>query len=803
VLQPGTVLDNKYCIEATLGRGGFGHVYRAQEQLTGETVAIKELIPALVGDPQMVQRFIQEARATLRLTHSSIARTYNIFRDGGTYYLAMEYLPGGSLADRLKEGALPLEEALRIISDLCAALSYAHRQGVVHCDIKPANVLFNARGEVHLADFGIAHVSETMMTRQMYTGTGTVIGTMRYMAPEQLEGVRDDARVDIYALGALLYEMLAGRPYLDFETETTPAAQMRNLHRIQSESPRPIRTVNPTIPEWLAMVLERTLAKSPEDRFPTAEALQQALVPRLPGVDIEPPPPQLQLVLPDGHGVPLTEGTLTLGRDPGCEVVMADSQVSRRHAILHVRADSTRIVDLGSTNGTYLNDQRLKPRSPQPLQAGDRVRLGGTLTFQVQAQSARPLTATPQHAEEHPPPSLPPTQMRATREPPRRGSGQRQRAVLIGLGIAAVVIIGSLAAVLLVQEPPIPEPYETIQSMVARTNPPAPTDRAVSLPTSSPVPEVTLPPPTTTPQPTPYPPTATPTTVPSDTPVPTPTPVGGGSGRIAFARVAADTNRNGKLDWSDVAEIFAMGSDGSGEQQLTYDGAFAWSPAWSPDGSQIAYHSDRDGDAEIYVIASDGSNRRQLTSNNHDDGGASWAPDGSRIAFHSDRHGNKEIYVMWPDGSGATRLTNHPGEDRYPAWSPDGATIAFDSSRDGDREIYVMNYDGSGQTPVTQNATDDWWPTWSPDSRRIAYMSGSGSQARICIVDVYDRQVNCVTSASDNAASPAWSPDGNWIAFVLWETPKNCEVFLMDPSGRHQTRLTHHTGLDSRPAWAP
>ncbi|MGQ9599033.1 MAG: protein kinase domain-containing protein [Anaerolineae bacterium] len=305
-LQIGATLDQgRYQIEAILGRGGFGHVYRAREKLTGETVAIKELVPQLVSEPEIVHRFIQEARATLRLTHPNIARTFTIFQDEGTYYLAMEYLAGGSLADRLRRGSVPSEEAVRIVSDLCSALEYAHRLGVIHCDLKPANVLFDAQGNVRLADFGVAHVSDQLMTLRVHTGTGVTMGTVRYMAPEQLEGVRNDPRVDIYALGAILYEMLAGRPYLDFETETTPAAQMRNIQRIQQQPPRPLRTVNPAVPEWLALVVDRALRKAPAGRFPTATALRQALqsaeVPKVqpvlaPGpsaqVMIPPPPPR-------------------------------------------------------------------------------------------------------------------------------------------------------------------------------------------------------------------------------------------------------------------------------------------------------------------------------------------------------------------------------------------------------------------------------------------------------------------------------------------------------------------------------
>ena len=277
MLQPGAVLDSKYQIEAVIGQGGFGHVYRARERLTGEAVAIKELVPTFVHNPEMVKRFVQEARATLRLKHGHIARTYGIFQDHGTYYLAMEYLPGGSLADRLERGPLAVDRAAGIAADLCAALHYAHERGVVHCDIKPANVLFDEAGQAQLVDFGIAYVSTEMMTRQFHTAAGMAMGTVQYMAPEQLAGVRDDPRIDVYAMGVLLYRMVAGRPYLGFQTETTPAAQARNIALIQAEQPQPLRDVRPGVPRWLADTVDKALRKRPDERFATARAMQEAL----------------------------------------------------------------------------------------------------------------------------------------------------------------------------------------------------------------------------------------------------------------------------------------------------------------------------------------------------------------------------------------------------------------------------------------------------------------------------------------------------------------------------------------------
>ncbi|HFD38847.1 MAG TPA: hypothetical protein ENJ31_03225, partial [Anaerolineae bacterium] len=288
MLHQGVILNDQYRIKAVIGRGGFGYVYRARDLLTANTVAIKELLSYLADQPQIAQRFILEARATMNLTHPAIVHTYHIFQQDNTLYLVMEYLPGGSLADRLKRGPLPPDEAVRIAIALCDALEYAHRHGVIHCDLKPANILFDAQGLPHLADFGIAHVSETLRSQRFRTVTGSVLGTVRYMSPEQLKGVRNDPRLDLYALGAVLYEMLAGRPYLDFEAETTPDALIRNAQRIQQEPPRPLRSVNPAVPPWLAGVVDRALRKNAAERFSSARAMRQALRRR----ETAPPPPK-------------------------------------------------------------------------------------------------------------------------------------------------------------------------------------------------------------------------------------------------------------------------------------------------------------------------------------------------------------------------------------------------------------------------------------------------------------------------------------------------------------------------------
>lgn len=273
-----TLANGQYCILGQLGRGGFGFVYQAEDTLMNETVAIKELIPGLIDDEVILKRFIQEARASLRLTHPNIVRVYNVFADRGNYYIVMEYLPGGSLEEWMERGTVGVEQAIRVMADVCAGLEYAHEKGVVHCDIKPGNVLFAAEGTAKVADFGVAHVSEELMTRSWQSASGFAAGTMLYMAPEQLDGVRDDPRVDIYALGAMLYQLLTGRPYLDFRLPARNISdQVHNASQIKEGQPVPPSAHNRAIPKWLDTVILKALAKQPAGRYGSASELAEAL----------------------------------------------------------------------------------------------------------------------------------------------------------------------------------------------------------------------------------------------------------------------------------------------------------------------------------------------------------------------------------------------------------------------------------------------------------------------------------------------------------------------------------------------
>ena len=287
-LKPGdTLLDGQFRILRQLGRGGFGFVYQGLDTLLNKEVAIKELIPALVADEQALKRFFSEARATVELVHQNIVRTFNVFPYGGNYYIVMECMAGGSLEDRLRRhGPVSVEEAVHIAILISQGLEYAHQWDVVHCDLKPANVLFKAdpasvaAGAVKIADFGIAHIPEQTFTRTWRTPAGFAAGTMPYMSPEQADGVRDDPRLDIYALGAVLYRMLTGHTYLDFDQRETPGATAENVQRIRTHQPAPPSVHNHHVPGWLDTIVLKALSKSAGYRYSTAGEMRAELIAR-------------------------------------------------------------------------------------------------------------------------------------------------------------------------------------------------------------------------------------------------------------------------------------------------------------------------------------------------------------------------------------------------------------------------------------------------------------------------------------------------------------------------------------------
>ena len=266
--------------------------------------------------------------------------------------------------------------------------------------------------------------------------------------------------------------------------------------------------------------------------------------------------------------------------------------------------------------------------------------------------------------------------------------------------------------------------------------------------------------------------------------------------KIAFG----SSSSNSGSTW----EIYVMDADGSNPSNLTNNSAFDYGPAWSPNGSKIAFVSD-DGNLEIYMMSLDGTNRTRLTNNTPiADFNPTWSPDGSKIAFASREGPNAAIYVMNADGSNRTRLTNNPTSDSGPAWSPDSSKIAFESysGGNGNTEIYVMNADGSNQVRLTTDPATDNCPTWSPDGAKIAFNSARDSNYEIYVMNADGTKQTRLTNISAQDACPAWSPKGSNIAFAS-RRDGNDEIYVMDADGSNQVRLTNNPFADFRPDWSP
>ncbi|HEU6445607.1 MAG TPA: Stk1 family PASTA domain-containing Ser/Thr kinase, partial [Gaiellaceae bacterium] len=265
-----TLFDGRYRILRRLGSGGMANVYLAQDEELGRHVAIKILNDRHASDDSFVERFRREAKNAAGLSHPNIVSIYDRGEAEGTYYIAMEYLEGRSLKDRIvAEGPLPIDAAIDAARQILRALGFAHRGGVVHRDVKPHNVLLaqdSGERRYKVTDFGISRTSASQMTE-----AGSIVGTAQYLSPEQARGAPVDQRSDIYSVGIVLYELLTGK--LPFTGETPLEIAMKHL----SEIPKPPSSLRPEVTPDLDMVVLRALAKDPAERFESAEEMDEEL----------------------------------------------------------------------------------------------------------------------------------------------------------------------------------------------------------------------------------------------------------------------------------------------------------------------------------------------------------------------------------------------------------------------------------------------------------------------------------------------------------------------------------------------
>ena len=264
------LLNKRYKLLGPLGAGGMAVVYKAQDLSLGRLVAIKVLRENLTSDPDFLTRFQQEARAAANLAHPNIVTVHDFGRDGDRYYIVMEYIEGKDLKALIKEGGpFPIEHALELSIQMCAGIGYAHRAGLVHCDVKPQNILITADGRTKITDFGIARALASLHPGET---TDVVWGSPQYYSPEQAAGESPTPASDVYSIGVVMFEMLAGR--LPFVASTQQALAMMHLR----DEPPSLSLFNPGVPQALEIIVHKVLAKEPSARYRTADQLGRILI---------------------------------------------------------------------------------------------------------------------------------------------------------------------------------------------------------------------------------------------------------------------------------------------------------------------------------------------------------------------------------------------------------------------------------------------------------------------------------------------------------------------------------------------
>jgi polar amino acid transport system substrate-binding protein len=851
-LQAGSTLSNgHYRIVRQIGRGGFGFVYLAEDTLLAEQVAIKELIPALVGDEVMLRRFLAEAKATMRLTHRQIVRTYNVFSESGNYYIVMEYMPGGSLELVLqRQRALPLDDALRVAAEVCEGLACAHQDGVVHCDLKPHNILFAADGSAKVADFGIAHVSGEMLTRSWMTPAGFVAGTLPYMSPEQTDGVRDDPRVDVYALGAVLFRMLTGRTYLEFDQRETPRAQAVNVQRIYGEKPLPPSAHDARIPAWLDAIVLKSLAKRPEDRYQTADAMRVALAGRGEALGgpaaarAQTPPPRVQPLPATAPPVPPTQtarpGTGTPAARPRRRGLSGWFWLLLGVALILVLAIGIAVVALlgGTGDGGIAAPGSLSPTAAPPAveptepavppteapaEPGPLPPVGEDLLDQVRAAGVLVVST----GADYPPQSF------------RNDAGEmdgfdadvaREVARRLGVEVEFVtpdwgeipggnwggrwdVNIGSMA--------PTPEraealwfvaPYYYIPAHFATHR----DNRGISRVADLAGKRVGV---------------ATETTYEAylkgrlwapELPILYEPPPG-----IELRPVPSDFEALEILAQGDGVELDAVLAAQPIIQEFIAGGGPLKYVLTPPFYEPLVFALDKSRGPSERLLGQLG----EIVATMHADGTLSalsekWfgidlttirepgepaelppepaAPPSLLIAFASDHEGNYELYCMQADGSEVRRLTETPVEEWHPDWSPDGGRIVFQCmSPDSGSNVCVVNADGGDYRQITDWGPDQpgaQRPVWEPGGQQIAVSREppGGGMATIWVMDAGGGEQREIAEGRD----PSWSPDGRRIAFIRRDDSA-LQIWTVSPDGGNLEKLTEGDADHMYPTWSP
>jgi serine/threonine protein kinase len=686
----------QYQLVSQLGRGGMAVVYKAYQPSMDRYVALKILPRDYATDPDFSRRFGLEAKVIAALEHPHILPVYDYGEAEGYTFLVMRYLEGGTLGGIMQGRPLDLPTMQRCISQVADALDYAHSRGVVHRDIKPNNVLLDARGNCLLSDFGIAKI---LQSSAHYTSTGAFIGTPAYASPEQCMGEALDGRSDIYSLGVILYEMATGRP--PFSADTPMAVVIKQI-----SDPLPLpRSVNPSIPEPLERVILKALAKRPNDRFETAGEMALAITHVASGK-------ALPENLPTQMGLPATRiEPPSVGRSPSKTTAPRAAPTptlppapSNRLPAWLLGAAGVFILGLCGVavlaGGWWLSQQGVFNAAKIPTPGVTiRVVTAPPEATEAPSKAAPPASFTPTAGVDV---SLPPTW---TPEAP-----------------LVVLPSDTPSPTLAPSHTPMPSPTSAVPLKLAYLQGPMwDTDIYVMNADGSQKMCVAC--------------------EPCDEAEPAWSPDG--------QYIVYQSNCGGSYD------LWKVSVFGGSPIQITFTGEYdEREPDWF--GNQIVYRRNPAGDEErarrgdLRVVDPNGFNDYSLGIEGR---GPSWSPDGRLLAFMSDLDKSWQVYVYTLADNFSQKLTACTVNCRWPDWSPDGASVIFNTtpslgSADPD-QIWIIPIQGGKTFTVAGGGIGR--PSWS-DSGWVAFNSGAGIE--VVRADGSERQV---LIPNKEAWLPVWS----------------------------------------------
>jgi len=801
-LTAGTRLGH-YEVIAPIGAGGMGEVYKARDTRLNRQVAVKVLPEHVSHDAERKQRFEREAQTIASLDHPNICVLYDVGHDAGTDFLVMEYLEGQTLADRLQKGSLPLDEATEYATQIASALEKAHRKGVIHRDIKPANIMITAAG-IKVLDFGLAKLRATesgieshsaMPTQQhSVTVSGTILGTIQYMAPEQIEGDEITPRTDIFAFGAVLYEMVTGRKAFKGKSQASLMAS------ILEHQPSPIAELQPSMPRALDHLIRTCMAKDPDQRWQTCADLgiqlrwigehgeDKSESGRKSGIRNRVMIPVIGLL---AVAIVITSGLLILRPKPAPTPVVRFeiSLTSGSPNQIAVSPDGRSLAAITGQNGaeTSLWIRRLDQTEPQLLKNTNGVSFpfwspdGKSIGFFADGKLKRidASGGSPQNLCDAP--------------NGRGGTWNRDGVILF-----SPTANGPLFRVAAVGGPATPvttldkSRQETAhlypqflpdgKHFIFLANAQKPEDRAIfAAALDSKETKRTV----TTGFKAMYadpgyllfiredslmvqPFSAASLELTGD-PVPIAEKIGRYAGNLVAGFSVSDTGtllyRTGDASTRHMAFI----DRDNKLQSLAMPGTY-WSPVLSPDGRRVAFE-ERTGSAaeDIWVLDLDRNTKSRLTFDPAVDQGAVWSPDGSQIVFSSSRDGGAfNLYQKSSGGAGEDRLllkTNKPKTAQ--SWSMDGKYLVYDEIDSMTlNDVWALSLTGDPKPfPVIKTPVDEWGGQLSPDSKWIAYVGLDTGRPEIYIQDFPPSGTKYQIS-NMGADQPHWSRNGKELFFL-------------------------------------